>query len=248
MRLIQLSDLHLGNCPRALVNNFPVYDSFVQLFNLALRYQPDHLLLTGDLSNNGDLQSYELLENILSTADIPVSILYGNHDRPCEVMRHRLIKSITFPNWQILCLDSVKPNAVWGEGRLSTAELAWLKQSLLHAEANVLIALHHHPITFTEEDLSWLNQIHLENSTELLSLVAEFSQVKGIIFGHIHREVNKQIGCLSVYGCPATCYQVSTVNDDKNCQWSGFRVIDLLPNGKLRTQVVRLPSLFSTPK
>ncbi len=241
MRLIQISDLHLGSDACTVVNNFPVYDSFLQVFNLACSYQPDYLLLTGDLSDSGDWNSYKLLENILRTTAIPIGILYGNHDRPCELINHRLQKAFTLGNWQILCLDSVKPNSLWGEGKLSYAELQWLKHTLSSSQENVLIALHHHPITFGEGDLSWLNQIHLENSGEFLSLITELPQVKGVIFGHIHRAVSQQIAHFSIHGCPATCYQVSIAGDAEECHWAGFRIIDLLPNGKLETAIVRLP-------
>ncbi len=242
MRLIQLSDIHLGNSPHTLVNNFPVYESFLQVFNLALTYQPDHLLLTGDLSNEGDWQSYQLLESMLSSTNIPSTILYGNHDRPCELMHHRLCKSFTLGNWQILGLDSVKHDAIWGEGNLSRVELQWLIETLMRSALPTLIALHHHPIAFDDKDLSWLNQIQLENGEEFLSIVSEFPQVKGIIFGHIHRAISQRIAHFAVYGCPATCYQVTTTKDDKHSFCAGFRVIDLLPDGTLSTQIVRLPN------
>jgi Icc protein len=245
MRLIQLSDLHLASEAHAMVNNFPVYNSFLQVCNLALKYQPDHLILTGDLSNDGDWHSYELLENTLRTIDVPVSILYGNHDRYCELINHRCNKSFILGNWQILCLDSVKPDSIWGEGKLSYAELQWLKHTLSSSTGNVLIALHHHPITFGEGNLSWLNQIYLENSGEFLALIAEFPQVRGIIFGHIHRAVSQQIAHFSIYGCPATCYQVTTSKDDKHSFRAGFRVIDLQPDGTLSTQIVRLPNTLT---
>jgi len=242
MRLIQLSDIHLGNSPHALVNNFPVYQSFLQVFNLALTHQPAHLLLTGDLSNEGDWKSYQLLESILSSTDIPATILYGNHDRPCELIQHRLSKFFTLGNWQILCLNSVKHNAIWGEGNLSQVELQWLTETLMRSALPTLIALHHHPIAFDDEDLSWLNQIHLENRDEFLSRVGKFPQVKGIIFGHIHRAISQRIAHFAVYGCPSTCYQVSTSKDDKHSFSAGFRVIDLQPDGTLSTQIVRLPN------
>jgi len=244
MRLIQLTDIHLGNYPHALVNNFPVYKSFLKVLNSAIKHQPGHLILTGDLSNDGDLESYQLLESILSTTDIPTTILYGNHDRPCALMHHRLHKSFTLGNWQILCLNSVKHNAIWGEGVLSQAELQWLKDTLIYSSQNTLIALHHHPIALSGKDLCWLNQIHLENGEEFLSIVSQFPQVKGIIFGHIHRAFSQQFGHFAVYGCPATCYQVSTISDDKDSFCPGFRVIDLQPDGELFTQIVRLPNTF----
>jgi Icc protein len=239
MRLIQLTDIHLGTTADALVNDFPVYQSFERVFQLALSLQPDHILCTGDLSDRGELSSYELLENVFRTTDIPISILYGNHDRPSEMMNKRHQKIINLENWRILCLDSVKNDAVWGEGKLSTAEMEWLTDELVSSQEPTIIALHHHPIFFGEEELSWLNLIHLENGKELIELCSAFASVKGIIFGHCHHQITRQIEQIPILGTPSTCYQVNTADEVGSCHWAGLRVMDLCSDGSFSSYVVR---------
>lgn len=240
MRLIQLSDLHLSDAVDRLVNGFPVYENLCQIFDLALSFHPDHILCTGDLSDDGTAGSYQILEAIFAQTSIPVSILYGNHDRPLLNSRYR--KSFSLDNWQILCLDSVKPNALWGEGRLSTAELEWLAWSLQQSDRSTILALHHHPVMFDSE-LAWLNQICLENYPEFCNLIREFPQVQAVIFGHIHREFYQQRENIHFLGAPSTCYQVYTSAENGPSSFprsAGFRVIDLLDDRHFESFVVRL--------
>jgi len=263
VRLIQLSDLHLTDAVDRLVNGFPVYDSFRQIFHSALALRPDYILCTGDLSDDGTVGSYQILEAILARTSIPVSILYGNHDRP--LLNSRYQKFFLLGDWQVLCVDSVKPDSIWGEGKISESELEWLREQLQNSDRSTIIALHHHPILLAGE-LSWLNQIGLENRVEFINLIQSFPQVRAVIFGHMHRAFAQELcftlnPCTSrrgefiqyqpcrysykihLWGAPSTCYQVVTSAEKQHNSgqgWAGFRVIDLLEYQRMSSFVVRL--------
>lgn len=184
-----------------------IYGSFVLVWNCALAFQPDHILITGDLSNRGESASYELLAHIFSSTTVPVSILYGNHDRPCELMDRRCHQHFYLGNWQVICLDSVKLNSIFGEGAILQSELEWLTQ-VLRVHDRPVIALHHHPVSNFTDELAWLNQIQLTNGQELIGLLLHFPQVRLVICGHIHRVFCHHINHLTFLSAPATCYQV----------------------------------------
>lgn len=248
IEILQLSDLHLLSEPSDTLTGINTEESFRSIVNTArkLCWPPDLILLTGDLSQDSELATYKRLRRHLDALGIPCYCLPGNHDKPImhQVLRSEKVScaaQIHAGNWQILCLDSTIPYA--NGGFLSAARLKALTNYIdQFPSKNVLIALHHHPIPI---GCTWLDTMVLKNSDELFSVLRNYPQVKAIVCGHIHQEMDYFHHNIRLLGTPSTCFQFKPHTsefalDDRS---AGFRSLKLFPNGSIETWVERLTKL-----
>ena len=71
----------------------------------------DTLLITGDLTHNGTLNSYQLLQRILTPIKSRIVVLGGNHDQIKNLNRvfsEQLITKFSLGNWEIIIIDSTQ--------------------------------------------------------------------------------------------------------------------------------------------
>src|SRR5690606_30182515 len=71
---VQLSDPHIGRCPKAAITFRRAIDSIE-----ALRPRPRFLIITGDLANRKP-QHYRTFKAIVRRTRVPVYFVPGNHD------------------------------------------------------------------------------------------------------------------------------------------------------------------------
>lgn len=244
LRIAQVTDLHLFAKSDQCLLGMPTLRSLnalVEQFQ-QLRPKPDLLLLTGDLSQDGTIESYDRLQRLLSPLQIPTYWLPGNHD--CvEAMERSLTqfspdKAFEQNGWRFLLLNSQDPGCV--HGRLSERSLTWLDRQLSkHPNLPTLISLHHPPFAVNS---TWLDTSILQNTAEFLEIVDRYSQVKLIVFGHIHQEFQHQRNRVTFLGTPSTCIQFAQESDDfaLGQEPPGFRLIQLYPDGTWTSHVERV--------
>ena len=249
LTLAQISDTHLLADITADLRGCNPWQSLQAVLQQLARHPIDGLLLTGDLADQGSEAAYGHLYRALQTWDLPVYWLPGNHDELVTLQAvfqaHRFygLQAIDLGCWRLLLLNSVWPQAKFGEGYLATDQLHWLKNELhQHSAKPTLIALHHHPIP---TGIDWVDQMLLKNSAELLAVLDTFPQVQLVLFGHIHQALQQQRisqsgSSLAFYGCPSTCLQVAPPIVCPNHHLPGFRLINLYPDGSHNTQVKRV--------
>ncbi|MEG2088129.1 MAG: exonuclease subunit SbcD, partial [Angelakisella sp.] len=87
MKLLHLSDLHLGK----RVNEFSMLEdqryTLTQILSLCDQHKPDVVLLSGDIYDRGvpATEAVELLDDFLTALvarGLPVLLISGNHDSP----------------------------------------------------------------------------------------------------------------------------------------------------------------------
>lgn len=206
---------------------------------------PDVLLLTGDLSQDGTSESYELLQRMVRPLGIPTYWLPGNHDQP-EVMAQVLTrspisaqKSIRVGGWHFLLLDSTVAGCVHGE--LSPSSLEWLDHELSQSNGMpTLIAFHHPPFAV---GASWMNDIGLRNADQLFAVCDRHPHIRLVLFGHIHQEFAHQRHGVHYLGTPSTCIQFKPNCSDFSLDEKspGLRLIRLFTDGTWETSVQRTP-------
>ena len=82
MLIAQISDLHIAeadNYMRKFVDANAKLAAAVDYLN-AMQLRPDVVLATGDLTDHGRPEQYELLAAILAELDIALLLIPGNHD------------------------------------------------------------------------------------------------------------------------------------------------------------------------
>lgn len=245
-RILQLTDFHLGESDEKKVYGIETarcLDNVIAHF-LRKDWDPDLLLLTGDLAEEPTPATYSSIAQRFIPLGIQTACLPGNHDDPFTMHKTLASRGLGVPNmvaldqWRILLLDSAQSGS--SRGRLGRQQLDWLESSLSEYKENwILVALHHHPIS---SGSPWMDGMRVEDSDEFLSLISAFTHVKACIFGHVHQEIDCNIRGIRFLGSPSTCVQFApgchslTTNTDH----PGYRVLDLFDTGEIDTQVVRI--------
>lgn len=205
--------------------------------------KPDLLLLTGDLSQDETIASYEQLRTQVAALNLPVYWLPGNHDH-LTLMEQTLStfpfsaqKTIQTGGWHFILLNSAVAGQVAGE--LSQDTLAWLEHQLERIDRPTLVALHHPPLQIGSE---WMDKIGLQNATELQAILDRYPQVKLVLFGHIHQEFVQTLKSITYLGAPSTGIQFEPLQAQLaiGSQNPGFRILTLYPNGNYSTVVKRV--------
>ncbi|HEY5810550.1 MAG TPA: metallophosphoesterase [Povalibacter sp.] len=244
-RLVHFTDTHLSGDASATIRGVASLPAArAALADAQRRYpQPDGILLTGDLVQD-DPAGYRLIRQVFGTSKAPVLCLAGNHDLP-DHMRSELSAApfkvggeSEFGRWLVVMLDT------WVEhragGRIGPQQLAHLSDVLnAHRNHHVLICLHHHPIEMRSR---WLDTVGLEDAADFLNIVRAHANVRGVLWGHVHQSLDSFVHGVRFMASPATCAQFVPHSDDfaLDNRPPGYRVLELLPDGTIATEVVWL--------
>ncbi len=202
----------------------------------------DLILVTGDLAQTPCDYSYQLIDQVLQNTGIPGLCLPGNHDDPLlmQSIFNGVIgyqKHLILQNWQIIALSSHKAGSEGGF--LADAEQQTLHQTLTQHPQPALIAVHHHPVPCGSR---WMDRMIISNAETLFNTIQPFSQVKGVVFGHIHQVLDREYQGIRLLGCPSTCFQFKPQSEHYalDQQPAGYRVLDLQTDGSFTTDIIRL--------
>lgn len=244
--IAQITDIHLFANAEGNLLGLQTSESFRAVLEhiSALQRRPDLLMLTGDVSQDGTVASYNILESLLRPLNIPTYWVPGNHD--CPTTMQRLLgrspflaeKALQFGGWQLLLLDSCLPGCV--HGYLAPESLDWLDQKLGQSpDIPALIAFHHPPFAIGS---NWMDEIRLKNAQELFEICDRHPQIKLALFGHIHQEFSHERNGVTYLGTPSTCIQFkpNTPKFTVDERSPGFRLVSLYPDGTWATQVERI--------
>lgn len=242
----QITDTHLfAGVDQALLG-CPTNDSFQAVLARLRQLQPkpDILLLTGDLSHDESSESYERLQDLLTPLEIPTYWLPGNHDS-LPVMQQVLKQSpVSAENsfqaggWHFLLLSSWIPGCV--DGQLDSESLEWLERQLQLIDPKpTLIGLHHPPCPVHSD---WLDAIKLRNPEDLFAVIDRYSQVKLVVFGHIHHAFDHYRREVCYLGSPSTCVQFKPASREFSLDQAqpGFRLLTLVSDGTYETKIERV--------
>lgn len=161
-----------------------------------LPFTPDFILHTGDVA--GQLaapEDYGAFREMLAALPAPVIYTPGNHDDSSALQRYLLGQSPALPfdhahalnGVQLVCLDSTVPGA--HAGRLSVAQVDWLKAQLAPDDNRpLLVALHHHPLPL---GAAWLDALMLDNGEGLhIALRRAGNRPRAVFYGHVHTHMH----------------------------------------------------------
>ncbi|GEA61209.1 phosphodiesterase [Vibrio comitans] len=224
MLIAQLTDLHIkkgGKKAYRRVDTLDCLRKAVSHLN-RLKPRPDYLVITGDLGDFGTPEEYQVIKQELLKVEMPMLIVPGNHDHR-DNLRKGLKELVDFDHPEfcnfavsyeeqvLIGLDS----SVIGKpyGRLSAETLLWLEETLeQHQCKPALLFLHHPPMTV---GLGHMDVQNLQNADELSSVLSRFSNIRGMIAGHLHRPITALWNSLPVWVGPSHSHSV-TLDLDKN--------------------------------
>lgn len=248
LRLVQITDSHLGERPGTRLLNMDTDHSLEAVLALVRAQQPhiDILLATGDLSDQGGPAAYRRFLAATATFDAAVRWLPGNHDVPATMHTVlgddvRLLRNLLGGGWQIIMLDSSVPGQVGGN--LAAVELAALRACLAaEPQRHALICVHHHVLPV---GAAWIDNQMVANAAEFWRTAAAFPQVRAVLSGHVHQASEQRRGDVRVLTTPSTCVQFASGSDNFRVDTlaPGYRWFDLHPDGRFDTGVERVSGI-----
>jgi 3',5'-cyclic AMP phosphodiesterase CpdA len=248
-----LSDLHLMASPTDRLHGVDTQATLeAALVGIAaLPIEPDFYLITGDLSNDGSLASYQQLRARLAPLldHRPVLVGLGNHDeRPtfrqgwlgeatATDRQARYYYSQRIGPLRVIMLDSVLVDAVPGE--LDRAQLDWLAAELAEAApGGTLIALHHPVLARgVRREQDYL----LQNAPALAAVLAD-RPVLGLLSGHLHMASQALFAGTLAATTPAVAFQFdpSIRRSERVLAGTGF-TLGSIRDGRLIVNPLLLP-------
>ncbi len=197
MIIVQLSDLHVGS--QFLQEKF---DTLVDEIN---ELNPDVIVITGDLTNEGLMQEYEKCKSLLTKFNTKKIIaISGNHDYrntgyllfkrffPFEAV-NELSNDVV-----LVTVGTARPDR--NNGEVGYRQTLWLERTMKKYKDKVkIVAMHHHliPIHDTGSD-----QLTVVDAGDVLRAVLD-SQVDVVLCGHKHRPWAWNFGKLTVVNAGA---------------------------------------------
>jgi 3',5'-cyclic AMP phosphodiesterase CpdA len=197
---------------------------------LALKPQPDLILLTGDLVDLGRPEEYDHLKGILAPLRQRIIAIPGNHDGR-DSMRAAFAAENYLPAegflqfaiddeypLRLVGLDTVIPGE--GGGELCAERLDWLDATLARKpDAPTLVMMHHPPFV---TGIGHMDKIGLKGRERFAAIMARHPQVRLILCGHLHRTIRADVGGRPALTCPSPAHQVA-LDIDENAP-SRFRM------------------------
>jgi 3',5'-cyclic AMP phosphodiesterase CpdA len=217
MLLAQITDLHIKRQGRL------VYDRVDTARHLeaavaqiaALSPRPDLVVATGDLTDAGHAEEYELLRHLLAPLPMPLLVLPGNHDAR-DALRAAFAGEGYLPrsgflrfvveDWplRLVALDTVVEGI--HSGLLCAERLGWLDETLAAAPDRPTLILMHHPPFRT--GIAQTDAVGLAGIEDLAAIVARHPQVERLLCGHVHRSIHMRFAGTIASTAPSTAHQL----------------------------------------
>jgi 3',5'-cyclic-AMP phosphodiesterase len=215
MLVAQITDIHIGFDP----GNDREYNQLrLEMILDELRAgpnRPDLFLLTGDLTDRGDSDSYARLAATLADIDVPMLPCVGNHDDRAAFSAHfpGFLDPQGFVQYEwdvgplrLIVIDTLEPGR--HGGAFCERRAAWLSDRLAERQDKpTYIVMHHPPIDCgiewmtTHNDEPWVQRFR--------ATVAGAGQLRGLICGHLHRSLTVNWAGLTVAICSSSAPQVT---------------------------------------
>ena len=246
VRLVQITDCHIFATAEDCLQGLNTRQSFAAVRDAVVNHQDglDLLLATGDLSEDGSTASYAYLVQAFDGMGIATFWLPGNHDDSNALREHftgkwiHASKHVLIGDWQIVLLDSTIKGEVCG--RVCAAQLDFLQRALkAYPDRHALVCLHHQALDCGSE---WLDLKGLKDSDQLRAQLAQYDNLRAVLWGHVHQESHHIIDGVEWMSTPSSCVQFKPGSKDfaLGSEAPGYRHLSLYADGRIKTAVHRV--------
>jgi len=254
IKFVHLTDTHM---------NAPGKDGQFAKFNLADKVEqtfrhvaetgvaPAFVLITGDLSHEGDAEDYAHIRKLLDEGSkrigAPVHVVLGNHDHRSpfrqgylgeEPSERPYYYSVTIDGLRLIGLNSQVPGN--HNGTLDEEQLAWLKQELSTSAPKGTIVGIHHPLL----NIGGLLGDHLLTNREEIGRILAGTDVVGVMAGHVHsNNVGSYQGIVNV-AAAGTAFAGEMADSDNFVMTDAcsYNIVTVNPGDGVSVQTVTLPT------
>lgn len=250
--LVQISDIHIGGSEDGK-DPIPRVEAVIVAIR-SLPNAPDAVLVSGDLTDHGTAEEYEVVRGLLGRLELPLYVLPGNHDDRGRIRaafelpgegEEPIRYSVDVGELRLVLLDSNVPGR--DPGAFDAERLDWLEAELSEEpEQPTLLAVHHTPLTTGVPEWDAIN-LDPSDREALGAVVARHPQLRAIVGGHLHRVAASALGGCPVLSAPSAYLQVRPNFHRDEVTWvdpPGF-AIHALRDGELTSQVESVPFVSS---
>ncbi|MFT5591955.1 MAG: Icc protein [Oceanicoccus sp.] len=244
-KFIQITDCHLFASDEGKLLGMDTQASLNAVLDIihSEQSQFDFYLCTGDLSQDGSVESYQYLKDLLAKDGKEQFWIPGNHDYRSNMLQvvneeQEMLTVIKKGHWQLILLDSQVPGSVFGN--LAQSQLDLLEAALkADSTSHTLITMHHHPKPM---GCKWLDTQQIRNSQALLDIVDKYDNVRVVLWGHVHQDSDKMVDGVRYISTPSTCVQFTPESSDFDVdkEGPGYRWVELNDDGTISTGVSRV--------
>jgi Icc protein len=226
-KILIISDTHFSKDNTLLFGKYDVEKSFNRLASKIKQEQPDAIILSGDISQDGSVESYLKMQEYLTELPGHKYYIMGNHDSAnISYLNNSTISSpdyVDIDKHRFIFISSYK-GIGYDDGLIDDSELNKIKQYALPSGTNYIV-VHHH---FINAD-SIIDSYILENKEQFCKLL-ESHPIAAVFHGHVHNSYVKKLSDIYVYANPSTCVQFAVSSTLKLEPVIGYRVITLDDN------------------
>jgi len=181
MEIVQLSDIHVGAQFRE--------DVFEKVIEEVNSLNPDAVVITGDLTNEGLKEQYEKCKTLISKIRVEKIIaISGNHDYRntgyLHFKKYFPFQTINELNDDVVLvtLGTARPDR--DEGEVGYRQISWLERTMKKYQSKTtILAMHHHLIGIPDTGSDRLTII---DAGDVLRATLD-SDVNLVLCGHKHR-------------------------------------------------------------
>ena len=253
VRILQLTDCHLFADGSKDLLGVNTADSFKAVVDAVYEqnFEYDFIVLTGDISQDYSVKSYEHFARIISKLNKPVFFLPGNHDdgplmyRIFDRLGVNIAKNVICPKWQFVFLNSevyAVPHG-WIERRQLDYAAFCQRRS---PDQYMAVMVHHMPLLVNS---AWLDTQTMHNLDEFNAYIRRINNLKAVITGHIHQEFDTVERGIRYIATPSTSIQFTPKSNDFSLDTlsPGWRYLSFNPDGSIDTKVFRLENCSFCP-
>lgn len=236
--LAQITDCHLfADREKVGYGNVNPYESLHRVLAALTSYQPDCVLVTGDVSGDNSVQSYKHFNDLWNHSGLKALRIgiAGNHDnipawQQCFDSQNDYERfQLPIGKWRLHLLPSEFDRA---QGRLKVHEMQKMFMAIdADPSAQHIVALHH-PLT---DSNVWMDKHNLTNASLFIEQLPKFN-LSAVLHGHVHTERTVLLKETQILACPSTCWQwANSETFGVTQEPPGFRIVMLSSDGKLHS-------------
>ena len=226
MLIAQISDIHIRDhlgMFGELVDTSKTLEKAIKLLN-ALDPQPDVVLATGDLTDDGTKEQYSQFLEIIAPLNAPLLPLPGNHDDysefinafsstlPDEIPKNHCSYVIDNFPVRLIALDTSLPGQ--HDALFSEDHELWRSQVLEQEKDKPTLIFTHFPPF--ETGINFMDISGLKSADRLEKIIRNNPQVKLVVAGHVHRPIQTSFASTMISVCPSTGNQLKLDLNPKN--------------------------------
>lgn len=246
LRIVHISDTHLAGDGSLHYGVVDTRENLVRVLERAAAVGScDLVALSGDLSEDGSIASYEELRGLIepwaSDRGAVVAYAMGNHDNRenFESVLGSRTGSQSVRGFRVIRLDSSVPSQ--GYGDIDESQLAWLRAELATPSHNGSVLIVHHPPIGASSAL--LAALELQNPAQLIDACSG-GDVRAILSGHYHCATSAYMAGVAVFvasGVANTSDPIAQDGTERAMRSSGFSVVDIAADGSARANFIHVP-------